>query len=153
MGRIGVISATGLLGLLVGVRRGRLLKRVLYTTAGGTAGAAFCYPDQATEIAQTAYEEGRKQAMVAYNFIAGDHGGSTPSLTDISSKITNTDMSLIASGLSRSIYWIGLEMKDVLALGQKQAAVLMELVTEADKPVASKVSDVASPVTTSEENQ
>ena len=62
-------------------------------------------------------------------------------------------MSLIASGLSRSLYWIGLKMKDVLALGQKQAAVLMEMVTEADKPVTSNVSDDALPVTTSEGKQ
>ena len=69
--RLALISATGLLGLMVGSIRGRLFKKVLYSGLGAGAGATFCYPDEAKETGDMVYQEGRKTALVAYNFITG----------------------------------------------------------------------------------
>eukprot|EP00092_Neocalanus_flemingeri_P008167 GFUD01008807.1.p1 GENE.GFUD01008807.1~~GFUD01008807.1.p1 ORF type:complete len:163 (+),score=75.15 GFUD01008807.1:46-534(+) len=70
--RVGVIAATGLVGLMVGSLRGRLVKRLVYTLVGAGGGAAVCYPEQAREGGEMVYQEGRNNVMVAYNFIAGD---------------------------------------------------------------------------------
>ena len=69
--RLALISGTGLLGLLVGSLRGRIVKKVLYSGIGAGAGITFCYPDDAKDGAGMAYEEGRKAALVGYSFITG----------------------------------------------------------------------------------
>jgi len=122
--RVGVITGAGLLGLAVGAARGRLVKRVLYTLVGAGGGAAFCYPEQARETGDMVYQGGRDNIMQAYNVIAGDI--TPPSLADISSKVTNTDMSLIASTMSRVLYIMARKMKEVYQLGQQQVVVMME---------------------------
>merc|ERR1719339_106033 len=132
--RVGVITGAGLLGLAVGALRGRLLKRVMYTMAG--AGAAVCYPEQAREGGDMVYQEGRKNIMIAYNMVAGVEGGPTPSLPsliDISNKVTSTDMSLIAASMSRVLYAVARKLKDVYQLGQQQAVVMMDMMSNDEK--------------------
>merc|ERR1719186_2519905 len=127
--RVGVIAGTGMVGLVVGSLRGRLLKRLVYTMVGAGAGAAVCYPEQAREGGEQVYQEGRKNVMLAYNLIAGVEGGPTPSLpswTDISSMGTTTDMSLIAATMRRVVYAVARKTKEVYQLGQQQVAVMME---------------------------
>merc|ERR1712096_92596 len=100
-----------------------------YTMVGAGAGAAVCYPEQATEGGKQVYQEGRKNVMMAYNLIAGVEGGPTPSMpswTDISSMGTTTDMSLIAATMRRVLYAVARKTKEVYQLGQQQVAVLME---------------------------
>jgi len=70
--RVGVITGSGLLGLAVGMSRGRLVKRVVYTMVGAGGGTAFCYPDQTKEIGGMVYQEGRDNLTQAYNIITGD---------------------------------------------------------------------------------
>ena len=65
------MSGTGLLGLLVGRLRGGLFKRVLYTGLGVGAGAAFCYPDEASELSSAVYQEGSKATQDAYSLVTG----------------------------------------------------------------------------------
>ena len=69
--RLALISTAGLLGLMVGSLRGRIFKKVLYSGLGAGAGASFCYPDEAKEAGDMVYQEGRRTALVAYNFITG----------------------------------------------------------------------------------
>ena len=69
--RLALISGAGLLGLMVGAVRGRIFKKLLYSGIGAGAGVAFCYPEDAREGANIAYEEGRKAALDGYNLIAG----------------------------------------------------------------------------------
>ena len=45
-------------------------------------------------------------------------------MTDISSKVTSTDMTLIASTMSRVLYAVARKLKDVYQLGQQQAVVI-----------------------------
>ena len=44
---------------------------MLYSGIGAGAGASLCYPDEAKEITDITYQEGRKNALIAYNFITG----------------------------------------------------------------------------------
>ena len=69
--RLAIISGAGLVGLMVGALRGRIVKKVLYSGIGAGAGASFCYPEDAKEITGIVYDEGRRNALVAYNFING----------------------------------------------------------------------------------
>ena len=69
--RLALISGAGLLGLMFGAMRGRIVKKLLYSGIGAGAGVAFCYPEDAKEGADIVYEEGRKAALVGYNLITG----------------------------------------------------------------------------------
>ena len=60
--RLALISGAGLMGLMVGAMRGRIVKKLLYSGIGTGAGVAFCYPEDAKEGAGIVYEEGRKAA-------------------------------------------------------------------------------------------
>jgi len=70
--RVGVITGTGLLGLAVGLARGRLVKRIVYTMVGAGGGAAFCYPQESRDMGDMVYQEGRNNILQAYNIITGD---------------------------------------------------------------------------------
>ena len=48
-----------------------MFKRVLYTGLGAGAGTALCYPDEASEVSTTVYQEGRNTALDAYSFVTG----------------------------------------------------------------------------------
>ena len=64
------------------------------------------------------------------------HNGPTPSLpslTAISSKVTGTDMSLIASTMSRVLDAVARKLKDVYQLGQQQVVVMIDLMNTDDK--------------------
>jgi len=120
--RVGVITGAGLLGLAVGVARGRLLKRVVYSMMGAGGGAALCYPEQAREGGNMVYQEGKNNIMQAYNIITGV--SSPPSLTGISN---NTDMSLIASTISRTVKRVLIPaIKHVYELGQQQVVIITD---------------------------
>ena len=56
---------------MVGALRGRIIKKVLYSGIGAGAGASFCYPQEAKETGDLVYEEGKRNVLVAYNFING----------------------------------------------------------------------------------
>jgi len=71
LGRVGVIAGMGTIGFMVGFVRGRLLKRILYTSVGAGSGSAICYPDDTQQITTSFYSEARKKAMIAYNFVNG----------------------------------------------------------------------------------
>merc|ERR1711915_33217 len=91
LARVGVIDGSATLGLLVGVLRGRLAKRVVYTTVGGVTGAAACYPDTASTVGGELYTEIRKKGLIAYNFV----NGVEPTSGNVESS------SLIAASLTR----------------------------------------------------
>jgi len=110
--RVGVIAGAGTLGLVVGSLRGRILKRLVYTGFGLGAGAAVCYPIEANQAADEAYEAATKNALAAYNFVAG-----VPEAGTVNSPLV-TD--LIASSIKRMSYFLVRKAKEVyLALGSK----------------------------------
>lgn len=51
--------------------RGGFFKRLFYLTSGTGGAASLCYPHEAREIANVAYEEGHKLSMIAYHFATG----------------------------------------------------------------------------------
>ena len=53
-------------------------------------------------------------------------------MTDISSKVTSTDMTLIASTMSRVLYAVARKLKDVYQLGQQQVVVMIDLMNKDD---------------------
>lgn len=69
--RLGVIAAGGLLGYTVGALRGRLFKKLFYSTLGFGGSAAICYPREANALSKEALEEGRQIGLIAYNFVTG----------------------------------------------------------------------------------
>jgi len=113
LARVGVITGLGTFGLIVGMVRGRFLKRLVYTGLGAGVGTAICYPEDATQVSNNIYAESRKKAMIAYNFINGVespvvavNGSGGAEANFISSSITRLSRALVA--------WI-LKMKDSLA--------------------------------------
>jgi len=113
--RVGVIAGAGTLGLMVGALRGRFFKRLLYTGLGAGAGAAVCYPTEATQIGDEAYGLARKNALVAYNFVTGvaDPGSAnSPLATD-----------LIASSIKRVSFFLVRKAKELyMALSTKASS-------------------------------
>ncbi|XP_059086673.1 uncharacterized protein LOC131883254 [Tigriopus californicus] len=69
--RLGVIAAGGLLGYTVGALRGRLFKKLFYSTLGFGGSAAVCYPQEANALSKEALDEGRQIGLIAYNFVTG----------------------------------------------------------------------------------
>jgi len=69
----GFIGGSALFGYIIGAfsRRARLLKKLVYTGALGGGAGYVCYPDQMTQAANYAYDEGNKLSLIAYNFVAG----------------------------------------------------------------------------------
>ena len=65
--------------------------------------------------------------------VEGGPTPSLPSLTDISSKVTSTDMSLIASTMNRVLYAVARKLKDVYQLGQQQVVVMIDLMNNDEK--------------------
>jgi len=100
VGRVGIIAGAGTFGLLVGVLRGRMVKRLLYTGLGLGAGAAVCYPEPAAETGRKVYQEGRRSALIGYNFVMGvpDPGVSN---FDSSSSLIATSIQRVGSFLAR----------------------------------------------------
>ncbi|XP_049822957.1 MICOS complex subunit MIC27 isoform X2 [Aethina tumida] len=69
--RAGAIAIGALAGLILGLR-GRWFKRTIYSTAGGLAMAAVCYPKEAAEYSQVGLDEAKKYVTIGYNFVQGD---------------------------------------------------------------------------------
>ena len=69
--RAGFIAGGGLLGLMVGALRGRMLKKLFYTSLGAGGASAIVYPKEAVDIGNQLMDEGEKYAMIAYNFVVG----------------------------------------------------------------------------------
>ena len=65
--------------------------------------------------------------MFGVFLVEGSPTLSLPSLTDISSKVTSTDMTLIASTMSSVLYAVARKLKDVYQLGQQQVVVMIDL--------------------------
>merc|ERR1719167_1569186 len=118
--RVGVIAGAGTLGLLLGLR-GRLVKRVLYTGLGTGVGAAVCYPDQAKETLNAVETETKNLVSTAYSLVTGETSPSLPSLEP-----SSVDMSLIASGIRRSLYFLMAKGKDLYKLASEKVAVVMQ---------------------------
>merc|ERR1719209_2041598 len=125
--RVGVITGAGLLGLAVGVARGRLVKRVVYTMVGAGGGAAFCYPQESRDMGDMVYQEGRNNILQAYNIITG--ASTPPSLPS-----GNTDMSIspaIIETTGRNLMLlciaVGRKMKEFYPLIQQKVADVMKL--------------------------
>jgi len=51
--------------------RGGFFKRLFYLTSGTAGSASFCYPHEARELANVAYEEAQKLSLIAYHFATG----------------------------------------------------------------------------------
>jgi len=94
-GRVGVIAGGATLGLIVGLLRGRFIKRVLYTTLGAGIGASISYPAEAKQLSEEAYTETRKKAMIAYNFVNGVDSSGTAESSLIASSITRISSVLL----------------------------------------------------------
>jgi len=105
--RVGLIAGAGSLGLLVGVLRGRMMKRLLYTGVGLGTGTAVCYPEPAAEIGGKVYSEGRRTAMIAYNFVTGvpNQGGNN-----------DNGSNLVAASMTRICYFLARKFKELYAL-------------------------------------
>jgi len=69
----GFIGGSALFGYILGAfsRRARILKKLVYTGVLGGGAGYLCYPDEMTQAANYAYEEGNKLSLIAYNFVAG----------------------------------------------------------------------------------
>merc|ERR1712059_245670 len=77
----GVIAGAGSLGLLIGMLRGRLVKRVFYTGLGVGLGTAVSYPEEAKKTFSTVDTETRKAVTETYNWITGSEEVLTNSTT------------------------------------------------------------------------
>jgi len=104
LARVGVIAGGGALGLVIGTLRGRMLKRLLYTGIGAGAGTAICYPAAVTEAGTQVYGEGRRTALIAYNFVTG--------VPDPGAANSDTSSNLIASSIRRVTYFLARKAKE-----------------------------------------
>uniref|UniRef100_A0A6P7FT98 MICOS complex subunit n=1 Tax=Diabrotica virgifera virgifera TaxID=50390 RepID=A0A6P7FT98_DIAVI len=68
--KVGAIGIGGLTGLIFGLRGG-FIKKTVYAAVGALGISAVCYPKEASEYSQVALTEGKKYAVVAYNFVHG----------------------------------------------------------------------------------
>jgi hypothetical protein len=69
--RLGFIAGGGLVGYLVGALRGRMVRKLFYSSLGMASVAGFCYPKEAKELANEAWVEANKATLIAYNFVQG----------------------------------------------------------------------------------
>lgn len=74
--RFGAITAGGLIGYLLALRRGRI-RRLVNTGVGAAAVAAISYPDEAKNIASDGYQQFKHYVVISYHFLNG--GKLTPS--------------------------------------------------------------------------
>jgi len=91
--RVGLIAGTGTAGLMLGLLRGRLIKRVLYTGIGAGLGASVAYPEEANEAMLTVEKEGKKAVEMAQ---ALANGGKKLSDISLPSATAASEMSLVA---------------------------------------------------------
>jgi len=128
--RVGVIAATGAAGLLVGVLRGRLVKRVLYTGLGAGLGAALCYPEEARQAGEVVETEGRKLVDMATELV---NGGSLKPLSTPSA-----DMSLVASSISRTLRFLAKQSKELYTVVGGYMGYMLQLQGQPSPAVAAQ---------------
>ena len=80
--RVGIMTGGGLLGLAVGLARGRIVRRVVFPMVGVVGGAAISYPKQAREVRDKVIQQGRINIMQAYSSIS-----SKEAVSDISNQL------------------------------------------------------------------
>lgn len=66
MPRMGAIGIGGLAGLILGLR-GRMFKRIVYSSTGAITMAAICYPKKTEE----GFNMAKHYVNVGYNFVYG----------------------------------------------------------------------------------
>ncbi|XP_066268314.1 MICOS complex subunit MIC26-like [Branchiostoma lanceolatum] len=66
--RLGVITLSGLTGLVLGARGG-LIKKAVYSTTLAGAAASLCYPNQAVNISRSGYTRVKDFTLDQYNSI------------------------------------------------------------------------------------
>jgi len=125
--RIGFIAGTGTAGLMLGLLRGRLIKRVLYTGIGAGIGASVCYPEEANEAMATVEKEGKKAVEMVQ---ALANGGKLSEIT-LPSTTSATDMSLVAGrtiahNIKIIVTFLGVASAAAYELAAAQIAVLVE---------------------------
>jgi len=76
--KIPAIAIGGLTGYILALRGCGKFKRFLFTSAGALVMASLCYPEEAKQYSQIAYDEGRNYATIAYNFAYGVKKGDPP---------------------------------------------------------------------------
>jgi len=68
--RVAAISAGGLVGYIIAIRRG-WFRRLIYTGTGAGVVAAVVYPEEAKEYSSEGFRIAKKYIVVAYHFING----------------------------------------------------------------------------------
>lgn len=68
--RIGTVVAGGLIGMLLGIRRG-WTRRILYGAIGAGAASYLAYPDETIYCVKNGIPIVQKYAMIGYNFVLG----------------------------------------------------------------------------------
>ncbi|XP_014244068.1 MICOS complex subunit MIC27-like isoform X3 [Cimex lectularius] len=69
--RYGAIAIGSASGYILALRKG-IFKRLLYTTAGGSAVAALCYPCEAKQFAGEAVVHAKRYFVIGYHLLNGD---------------------------------------------------------------------------------
>jgi len=68
--KIGSIAASGLVGMLMGLRRG-LFRKLIYGLVWSASAGAIIYPGDAKIVAERSYNFTKTYSALAYNFIVG----------------------------------------------------------------------------------
>jgi len=68
--RIGTIAASGLLGMMLGFRKG-LARKLLYGYLGAAGASYIVYPKETVYYARNGFSIAKKNAAIAYNFVVG----------------------------------------------------------------------------------
>merc|ERR1719483_1843197 len=111
-----------------------MLKRVLFTGMGVGVGTAVCYPEQAGETGSFLKQEGCRLYDHAYNSLTGD--STEPFFVLPTLPVPSVDMSLIASGIRRSVTFLAVQGKDMYKMITDRASTLI-VSKEVEAPVGS----------------
>jgi len=125
--RVGLIAGTGAAGLMLGLLRGRLIKRVLYTGIGAGIGASVCYPEEANEAMATVEKEGKK----AVEMVQSLANGGKLSQISLPSMTSGADMSLVAGrtiahNIKIIVSFLGVASVKAYEMASEKIAMLVE---------------------------
>jgi len=125
--RVGLIAGTGAAGLMIGLLRGRLIKRVLYTGIGAGIGASVCFPEEANEAMATVEKEGKK----AVEMVQALANGGKLSEISLPSTTSAADMSLVAGrtiahNIKIIVTFLGVASTAAFEMASSKIAVLVE---------------------------
>ena len=68
---MGAVGLGTLFGYTIGSFRGRILKKIFYSTIGFAGSAALAFPKESSEVLEEAKEEGMKLYAIGVNFVNG----------------------------------------------------------------------------------